>query len=61
MNDQISFGVFSIGHQSKVFLGDFKVKMLSARISAWHPMEVPPTEPAAMKIWRRASANVLSE
>ncbi len=27
-------------------------------LSARHPMEVPPTEPTAMKIWRWASANV---
>jgi hypothetical protein len=25
---------------------------------ARHPREVTPTEPAAMKLWRRASANV---
>jgi hypothetical protein len=31
------------------------------RISARHPREVPPTEPAAVKIWKRASANVMSE
>jgi hypothetical protein len=27
-------------------------------ISFRHPMDVPPTEPTAVKIWRRASANV---
>ena len=37
------------------------VRQARVQISARHPREVPPTEPAAMKIWRRASANVLSE
>ncbi len=37
------------------------VKQARVRISARHPTEVLPTEPAAMKIWRRASANVISE
>jgi hypothetical protein len=36
------------------------VRQARVRISARHPREVPPTEPAAMKIWRkRASANVM--
>jgi hypothetical protein len=30
----------------------------SSDLSARHPMEVPPTEPTAVKIWRWASANV---
>ncbi len=34
------------------------VRQNRVRISARHPMEVPPTEPTAMKIWRWASANV---
>jgi hypothetical protein len=34
------------------------VRQARARISARHPMEVPPTEPTAVKIWRWASANV---
>ncbi len=34
------------------------VKQARVRISARHPMEVPPTEPTAMKIWRWASMNV---
>jgi hypothetical protein len=29
-----------------------------SRFSARHPMEVPSTEPTAVKIWRWASANV---
>jgi hypothetical protein len=33
------------------------VRQVRVRISACHPREVPPTEPATMKIWRRASAN----
>ncbi len=37
------------------------VRQARVRISARHPREVPPTEPAAMKIWRRASANVMSD
>ncbi len=39
------------------------VRQTRVRISARsrHPMEVPPTEPAAVKIWRRASANVVNE
>ncbi len=36
------------------------VRQARVRISARHPMEVPPTEPAAIKIWRRASPNVMS-
>jgi hypothetical protein len=31
---------------------------IRSAFSARHPMEVPPTEPTAMKIWRWASANV---
>jgi hypothetical protein len=34
------------------------VRQARVRISARHPMEVPPTEPTAVKIWRWASANV---
>ncbi len=34
------------------------VRQAWVRISAQHPREDPPTEPAAMKKWRRASANV---
>jgi hypothetical protein len=34
------------------------VRQARVRISARHPMKVPPTEPTAMKIWRWASANV---
>ncbi len=34
------------------------VRQARVRISARHPMEVPPTEPAAVKIWRWASAIV---
>ncbi len=34
------------------------VRQARVRISARHPMEVPPTEPTAMKKWRWASANV---
>ena len=34
------------------------VRQARVRISARHPMEVPPNEPTAVKIWRRASANV---
>jgi hypothetical protein len=34
------------------------VRQARVRISARHPMEVPPTEPTAMKIWRWASASV---
>jgi hypothetical protein len=34
------------------------VRQARVRISARHPMAVPPTEPTAMKIWRWASANV---
>jgi hypothetical protein len=37
------------------------VRQARVRISARHRREVPPTEPAAMKTWRRASANVISE
>jgi hypothetical protein len=37
------------------------VRQARVRISARHPKEVPPTQPAAMKIWRRAPANVMSE
>ncbi len=37
------------------------VRQARVRISARHPREVLPTQPAAMKIWRRASANVMSE
>jgi hypothetical protein len=37
------------------------VRQARVRISARHPREVPPTEPAAMKIWRRASAIVMRE
>ncbi len=33
------------------------VRQARVRISARHPMEVPPTEPTAVKIWRWASAN----
>jgi hypothetical protein len=34
------------------------VRQARVRILAQHPMEVPPTEPTAVKIWRWASANV---
>ncbi len=34
------------------------VRQARVRISIRHPMEVPPTEPTAVKIWRWASANV---
>ncbi len=36
------------------------VRQARVRISARHPMEVPPTEPTAVKTWRCASANVYS-
>ncbi len=34
------------------------VMQARVRISAGYPMEVPPTEPTAVKIWRWSSANV---
>jgi hypothetical protein len=34
------------------------VRQARVQISAGHPMEVPPTEPTAVKKWRWASANV---
>jgi hypothetical protein len=34
------------------------VRQARVRISARNPMEVPPTEPTAVKIWRWVSANV---
>ncbi len=34
------------------------VRQARVRISARHPMEVPPTEPTAVKLWRWDSANV---
>jgi hypothetical protein len=34
------------------------VRQARVRISARHPMEVTPTEPTAVKIWRWAAANV---
>ncbi len=36
-----TFGVFSIGHPSKVFMGDFKVKMLSAYAEQTLTMTLP--------------------
>jgi hypothetical protein len=39
----------------------FAVRRARVRISARHPKEVSPTEPAGIKIWRRASANFMSE
>ncbi len=37
------------------------VRQARVRISARHPMEVPHTEPTAVKKWRWASANVMNE
>jgi hypothetical protein len=37
------------------------VRQARVRFSARNPMEVPPTEPAAVKIWRWATANVMNE
>jgi len=34
------------------------VRQARVRISARHPREVPPTEPSALEIWRRASAMI---
>jgi hypothetical protein len=34
------------------------VRQTLVRISARHPMEVPPTEPTAVKKWRWASARM---
>ncbi len=34
------------------------VRQAQVRISARHPMEVPPIEPTAVKIWRWALENV---
>ncbi len=47
----------------RVQRAQFVVRLLAVRqarfrISARHPMEVPPTEPTAVKKWRWASANV---
>ncbi len=40
---------------------ELKSRLARVRISARHPMEVPPTEPATVKIWRWASANIMKE
>ncbi len=37
------------------------VRQSRVRFSTQHPREVPPTEPAAVKIWGWASANDMSE
>jgi hypothetical protein len=37
------------------------VRQARVRFSTRHPREVPPTEPAAVKIWEWASANEMSE
>ncbi len=37
------------------------IRQVQIRISARHPMEVPPTEPAAVKIRRWASGNVMAD
>ncbi len=52
INDKTSFVLMTL---LETF---FAVRQARVRISARHPMEVPSTEPTAMKIWRWASANV---
>jgi hypothetical protein len=46
---------------TQMVVGCLAVRQARVQISARHPMEVPPAEPAAVKIWRRASANVMNE